>query len=121
MTQGFIDNRTSLVKDDLVRTIREGDRISIAAASFSMYAYRELREQLEHAGAFRFIYTSKTFTEDATPKEQREFYIPRLEREQSLYGTPLEIRLRNEAHAEGHRHGMRQLDPSQEGSFHVVL
>ena len=96
MTQGFIDNKTSLVKDDLVRTIREGDRISIAAASFSMYAYRELREQLESAGSFRFIYTSKTFTEDATPKEQREFYIPRLEREQNLYGTPLEIRLRNE-------------------------
>lgn len=96
VTQGFIDNRTSLVKDDLVRTIREGDRISIAAASFSMYAYRELREQLESAGSFRFIYTSKTFTEDATPKEQREFYIPRLEREQNLYGTPLEIRLRNE-------------------------
>ena len=42
------------------------------------------------------IYTSKTFTEDATTKEQREFYIPRLEREQNLYGTPLEIRLRNE-------------------------
>lgn len=96
MTQGFIDNKTSLVKDDLVRTIREGGRISIAAASFSMYAYRELREQLESAGSFRFIYTSKTFTEDATPKEQREFYIPRLEREQNLYGTPLEIRLRNE-------------------------
>lgn len=96
MTQGFIDNKTSLVKDDLVRTIREGDRISIAAASFSMYAYRELREQLESSGSFRFIYTSKTFTEDATTKEQREFYIPRLEREQNLYGTPLEIRLRNE-------------------------
>ena len=96
VTQGFIDNKTSLVKDDLVRTIREGDRISIAAASFSMYAYRELREQLESASSFRFIYTSKTFTEDATPKEQREFYIPRLEREQNLYGTPLEIRLRNE-------------------------
>ena len=96
VTQGFIDNKTSLVKDDLVRTIREGDRISIAAASFSMYAYRELREQLESSGSFRFIYTSKTFTEDATPKEQREFYIPRLEREQNLYGTPLEIRLRNE-------------------------
>lgn len=68
VTQGFIDNKTSLVKDDLVRTIREGDRISIAAASFSMYAYRELREQLESSGSFRFIYTSKTFTEDATPE-----------------------------------------------------
>ena len=110
MTQGFIDNRTSLVKDDLVQTIREGDRISIAAASFSMYAYRELREQLEHAGAFRFIYTSKTFTEDATPKEQREFYIPRLEREQNLYGSVGNSPTQR-AHAEGHRHGMRRLDP----------
>ena len=85
VTQGFIDNRTSLVKDDLVRTIRKGDRISIAAAAFSMYAYRELRDQLEDVGAFRFIYTAKTFTADATPKEQREFYIPRLELNSTLH------------------------------------
>lgn len=85
-----------------------------------MYAYRELRKQLESAGSFRFIYTSKTFTEDATPKEQREFYIPRLEREQNLYGTPLEIRLRNELTQKGNRHGMRRLDPTQEGAFHVI-
>ena len=96
VAQGFIDNRTSLVKDDLVRTVREGDCVSVAAASFSMYAYRELREQLENVDAFRFIYTSQAFTQDQTTKQQREFYIPRLQREQSLYGTRLEIRLRNE-------------------------
>lgn len=96
MGSGFIDNRTALVKDDLVRTIREGDRISVASSLFSMYAYRELREQLESVGGFRFIFTSKSFVREKTPKEQREFYIPRLQREQGLYGTELEIRLRNE-------------------------
>ncbi|TPF77652.1 MULTISPECIES: helicase-related protein [unclassified Bifidobacterium] len=93
---GIIDNRTSLVKDDLVRTIRSGDRMSVAASLFSMYAYRELRDQLESLDSFRFLFTSKAFTKDRTPKERREFYIPRLGREQSLYGTNLEIRLRNE-------------------------
>ena len=96
MNSGFVDNKTALVKDDLVRTIHAGDRISVASSLFSMYAYRELREQLENIDAFRFIFTSKSFTSEKTPKEQREFYIPRLQREQGLYGTELEIKLRNE-------------------------
>ncbi|KAA8820637.1 helicase [Bifidobacterium rousetti] len=93
---GVIDNRTSLVKDDLVRTIRSGDRLSVASSLFSMYAYRELKDQLESLSSFRFIFTSQAFTKENAPKERREFYIPRLDREQGLYGTKLEIRLRNE-------------------------
>jgi len=31
-----------------------------------------------------------------TKKEKREFYIPRLSREKSLYGTEFEVKLRNE-------------------------
>ena len=92
----MIDNRTTLVKDDLVRTIRPGDRLSVASSLFSMYAYRELRDQLESLDSFRFIFTSQAFTKEDVPKERREFYIPRLSREQGLYGTQLEIRLRNE-------------------------
>lgn len=96
MDTGYIDNMTRLVKDDLVSTIQAGDRVSVASSLFSMYAYRALQEQLEKIDEFRFIFTSKAFTEGETPKEQREFYIPRLAREQGLYGTELEIRLRNE-------------------------
>lgn len=96
MDTGYIDNMTRLVKDDLVSTIQAGDRVSVASSLFSMYAYRALQEQLEKIDEFRFIFTSKAFTEEETPKEQREFYIPRLAREQGLYGTELEIRLRNE-------------------------
>ena len=33
---------------------------------------------------------------DKAKKEKREFYIPKLNRERSLYGTDFEIRLRNQ-------------------------
>ena len=35
-------------------------------------------------------------TTDKTPKQQREFYIPRLDRERTLYGSEFEVKLRNE-------------------------
>ena len=79
-----------------MKTIKRGDRISIAAACFSIYAYQELKKQLESCEELRFIFTSPTFVAEKTPKERREFYIPRLQREKSLYGTEFEVRLRNE-------------------------
>lgn len=45
---------------------------------------------------FRFIFTSPTFIREKAEKQKREFYIPRLSRENSLYGTEFEIKLRNE-------------------------
>ena len=92
----IFNNTTKVVKDDLQKTIRSGDRISIAAACFSIYAYQELKEQLENCEELRFLFTSPTFVTEKTPKERREFYIPRLMREKSLYGTEFEVRLRNE-------------------------
>ena len=92
----FFDNRTSIVKDDLVARIKAGDRVSIAASVFSMYAYQELKEQLSEIDDFRFLFTSQAFTSERPPKEKREFYIPRLNREHSLFGTEFDIRLRNE-------------------------
>lgn len=96
MEPAVFDNKLRIVKDDLVQTIREGDSVSLAAASFSMYAYQELKQQLEAIADFRFIFTSQAFTSKESPKEKREFYIPRLNRERNLFGTELEIRLRNE-------------------------
>ena len=61
-----------------------------------MYAYQELRKQLESVEEFRFIFTSPTFVKEKAEKQKREFYIPRLSRETSLYGTEFEIKLRNE-------------------------
>ncbi len=92
----IIDNINHTVKGDLQVEIHKGSKLSIAAACFSIYAYRELKKQLESIDELRFIFTSPTFLTEKTPKAQREFYIPRLTRERSLYGTEFEVKLRNE-------------------------
>ena len=92
----IIDNINETLKDDISAAISGGSRVSAAAACFSMYAYSVLKKQLESVGEFRFIFTSPTFVTEKTEKQKREFYIPRLNREQSLYGTEFEIKLRNE-------------------------
>ena len=91
-----IDNVTTTVRDDMISTITKGSRLSIAAACFSMYAYKELKNQLESVEECRFIFTSPTFVTEKAEKQKREFYIPRLNRENSLYGTEFELKLRNE-------------------------
>ena len=89
----IIDNINKTVKEDLQESIRRGSKMSVAAACFSMYAYQELKKQLEQVDEFSFIFT---FVKERAEKEKREFYIPRLNRESSLYGTEFEIKLRNE-------------------------
>lgn len=92
----IFNNTTKIVKDDLVKEITPGSRISIAAAYFSIYAYQELKTQLKDIESLEFIFTSPTFVTEKFPKERREFYIPRLKRETSIYGTEFEVKLRNE-------------------------
>ena len=70
--------------------------MSIAASSFSIYAFQELKEQLGDISELRFIFTSPSFITEKTDKQKREFYIPRLNRERNLYGSEFEIKLRNE-------------------------
>lgn len=92
----LINNTTKTLKDDLTVEIKEGSKISITAACFSIYAFQELKKQLVDIAELRFIFISPTFIAEKTKKEKREFYIPRLNRERSLYGTEFEIKLRNE-------------------------
>ena len=92
----ILDNITHTVRDDLQSEIKRGSKVSIAAACFSMYAYKELKKQLDYIDELRFIFTSPTFVAEKASKQKREFYIPRLSREKSLYGTEFEIKLRNE-------------------------
>ena len=92
----IFNNVTDIVRDDMAENIKKGSKVSIAAACFSMYVYKELKKQLEEVDEFRFIFTSPTFVTEKVSKQKREFYIPRIGREQSLYGTEFEIKLRNE-------------------------
>lgn len=92
----LINNTTKTLRDDLAVEIKEGSRLSVAAACFSIYAFQELKKELQGIEELRFIFTSPTFTTEKAKKEKREFYIPRLSRERSLYGTEFEVKLRNE-------------------------
>ena len=92
----IINNKDTTLAEDLRTTLTTGSRLSIAAPCFSIYAYQELRKELEQIEELRFIFTSPTFIAEKGNKAQREFYIPRLNRERSLTGSEFEIQLRNE-------------------------
>ena len=92
----LIDNLSEKLVDDLRMTMQRDSRVSIAAACFSVYAYEELKAQLENIDELRFLFTSPTFLQEKTAKARREFYIPRRNREKALHGSEFEIRLRND-------------------------
>lgn len=89
------DNISSRVIDDLKAALSSGSKVSIAAVSFSIYAYEALQKELEQIDELRFIFTSPTFNKEREKKQKREFYIPKLSRERTLYGSDFEIKLRN--------------------------
>ncbi|MGO4134057.1 helicase-related protein [Rhizobium brockwellii] len=95
----IIDNTSQLLGDDLKATLVRGSRVKVAASCFSIYAFEALKAELSRVESLQFIFTSPTFitTEvaDRLRKERREFFIPKLSRESSLYGTEFEIKLRN--------------------------
>lgn len=92
----IIDNVNKTLKDDMFVTLRSGSKVAIAASCFSIYAFQELKEQLDDISELRFIFTSPAFVTEKVDKQSREFYIPRLNRERDLFGSEFEIKLRNE-------------------------
>ncbi len=90
------DNVTNIVRDDMKKIIRRGSKIYVAAPQFSIYAYDALKKQLDAVKDFRFIFTAPTFVETNDDKSRREFFMSKLKRERSLYGTEFELKLRNE-------------------------
>ena len=72
----LINNTTKTLKDDLSVEIKQGSKVSIAAACFSIYAFQELKEQLSQIEQLRFIFTSPTFVTEKAKKERREGMKP---------------------------------------------
>ena len=71
----IIDNVNTTLKDDLVDEINKGSKVSIAAASFSIFAFAELKKQLKNLEEFRFIFTAPAFVEEKATKEKRELSL----------------------------------------------
>lgn len=61
-----------------------------------MNAFEVLKSALTQIDELHFLFTSPTFTSTKEEASRREFFIPRRNREQSLYGTEFEVKLRNE-------------------------
>lgn len=66
----LINNISERVVDDIKGRLSKGTFVSIAAASFSIYAYEALKEELEQVEQLRFIFTSPAFIKDKSKKEK---------------------------------------------------
>ena len=66
-----INNTSERLVDDLKSRLSPRSCISIAAASFSIYAFEAMKAELEKVEEVRFIFTSPTFVADKTKKEQQ--------------------------------------------------
>lgn len=95
----LVDNINSLLGDDLKASIKSKNKLKIAASCFSIFAYEALKEAFAKVDSLEFIFTAPTFVAnevtDKLRKERREFFIPKSNRERSLYGSEFEIQLRN--------------------------
>lgn len=93
----IIDNVTELFGDDLKTELDRGERLSLAAASFSIHAFAALEQQLRNVDNCEFIFTGPSFVTDkgSGRSPHREFIIPPVMSRRDVTGTPFEIRLRN--------------------------
>lgn len=93
----FLDNvGTSRLGDALAASIDEGAKLSIISAYFTVFAYKELKEELSKVDSVRFLFSEPTFVkamEDA--KDPRRFELERRARERGVGGLGLELTLSN--------------------------
>lgn len=96
----IIDNINVLLGDELKKDIKRGQRLRIAASSFSIFAFEALRKELQLIDQLQFLFTEQTFTAeratDGKARERREFFIPKAKRVAGLTGSEFEIQLRNQ-------------------------
>lgn len=87
----IIDNVNIKLGDELKQSLKNSGKLRIAASCFSIYAFEALKTELQKIDELEFIFTAPTFTPnqaaDKMRKEKREFFIPKVNRERSLYGS----------------------------------
>lgn len=92
----LIDNVNNRLGDDLKKELRKGAKLSIAASTFSIYAFEALKKELKDIDELRFVFSSPTFIDEKLEKQIRKFYIPHIIRESELCGGEFELRLMNQ-------------------------
>lgn len=91
----MLDNKKNgNVGDELKQHIKDGSKLSVVSAYFTIYAYKELQKELKKVDKMRFVFTEPSFIKS---KEElvRQFYINK-DSEKKLSGNEFEIKMRNE-------------------------
>ncbi|RUT78424.1 helicase-related protein [Ancylomarina longa] len=98
METKIFDNISNLWGEDLKLNIKKGSKVQIAASCFSIYAYEELKTQLEQVDSLEFIFTTSATLNDKVSeklkKDSRQYHIPK-DNLNDIYGSEFEIELRN--------------------------
>ena len=89
-----LDNKKYRVVDELKEELNKGSKLSVISAYFTIYAYAELKKELNKIDNMRFIFTEPTFV-NKDEELIREYYIER-NTEKKMSGNEFEIKLRNE-------------------------
>jgi SNF2 family DNA or RNA helicase len=94
----MIDNKGQNTLINLLKSeIKTGSKIAIASTYFSLFAFYELKKELEKSKDFRFLYTKPTFYKKENDLK-RQYKISRNQREPDqprFDGNHFEIQLRN--------------------------
>jgi Superfamily II DNA/RNA helicases, SNF2 family len=98
MNTKIFDNISTLWGEDLKLNLKKGSKVQIAASCFSIYAYEELKTQLEQIDSLDFIFTTSANLNDKVSeklkKDSRQYHIPK-DNLNDIYGSEFEIELRN--------------------------
>ncbi|CDX01520.1 DNA/RNA helicase, super II, SNF2 [Desulfitobacterium hafniense] len=89
-----LDNKKNRVVDELREELNKGSKLSVISAYFTIYAYAELKKELNKIDKMRFIFTEPTFV-NKDKELIRAYYIER-NNEKMVSGNEFEIKLRNE-------------------------
>ena len=91
-----IDNNKIKLYEDFKNEIKncKNVKINVFMKYFSMYALSKLKDEISSVESFNFIYNSPIFEKEK--KERKEFYIQSTDREKSISGNQVEIKLKNE-------------------------
>ncbi len=93
----IFDNKQKIVWDDLKKTIKEGSKLNVSAAIFSIYWYECLKKELNKIDSLNFIFTDPTFIKvDKENREQKKFEINSNKTIQAISWSDFEIHLKNE-------------------------
>lgn len=72
----IINNITDKLSDELKEKLEPGSKLSIAAACFSVYAFEELKTQLEGIDALRFILHPRPFWQSSRKRRSGNSIFP---------------------------------------------